>query len=972
MLAMMHVLVRDGLDRRAMGRRPHRRVRRAGGPCRRLDAGAGGGAVRGRRRRHRAAGPRLRHHPAGRHPHADRRRAPRERGDVLPHAGRAAGARRGLAGPRRRAGPQRRLVPRRAHRRGRARCAPTCWPVRTPRTINMSRLGEALTDPTLDPPVAALVVWNCQPARHRAERRARPRRAGARRPLHRRPRAVPHRHRPLRRRRAAGDDADRSDRRRAGMGPPVDGLERGGDRARRRVVQQHGAVPPARRGDGARGAVAVRRRRDAARRRARRRRSTSTSWPRVGWVRVPYPDDGRAWGDGVFPTASGKVELVSEALVRMGQPALPTFVAPREGPHGDPELVARYPLQLLTPKQHARFLNSGYSHLPKHGPAEGGPFVELDPTDAAAPRHRRGRLARVWNDRASLEVPARISGRLRPGVVAIPFGWWQSQHPDGKAANALTNDTLTEWGGGVAYSDTLVQVAADPERLTDRAAWARPEPRKSPVGRLAAWPVTSSTRSASCGCHCSTPAGRRSGGSRTSWPCPGARVSRRGWSASSPRSSAGGSSSTRTALAELGSDGARLRSWDVDLNPFKSRSGEVLIGADVIDQPVGDETVSDVALQAVDEPRGRSWHIAKVRLVRRNALRRKPSYRLVDVDEVAGLFPPSTGMAAEAARLRDLHPAEVAAVVRALPVAQRRQLAAAMDDDRLADLLEELPESEQVQVIEGLDLDRLIGVLDEMELDDLADLLGEMSGEQQRRILEAMDDDDAAVVRSLLSYEASTAGGMMTPEVVLLGPTSTVAEALAQIRQPDLVVSIAAQVFVCQPPVQGADRQAHRHRPLPAAAPRAAEHGAAPVREHRPGRRPETATMRSPSCWRATTWSPSRCANRRPAARRRDHRRRAGPSARGRLAPARRTLRGADAHEEGADGQASRRPHGPRARRRDGAARLGHHRPVQRDGRPQLRHRALPRHPDGGRHPVDHPQRHGRSRCSGTRIRSSS
>ena len=253
-------------------------------------------------------------------------------------------------------------------------------------------------------------------------------------------------------------------------------------------------------------------------------------------------------------------------------------------------------------------------------------------------------------------------------------------------------------------------------------------------------------------------------------------------------------------VAELGSDGARLRSWDVDLNPFKSRSGEVLIGADVIDQRVGDETVSDVALQAVDEPRGRSWYIAKVRLVRRNVLRRKPSYRLVDVDEVAGLFPPTTGMAAEAARLRDQHPAEVAAFVNALPIAQRRQLAAAMDDDRLADLLEELPESEQVQVIEGLDLDRLIGVLDEMELDDLADLLGEMSGEQQRRILEAMDDDDAAVVRNLLSYEAATAGGMMTPEVVLLGPTSTVAEALAQIRQPDLVVSTAAQVFVCQPP----------------------------------------------------------------------------------------------------------------------------------------------------------------------------
>jgi Mg/Co/Ni transporter MgtE len=42
----------------------------------------------------------------------------------------------------------------------------------------------------------------------------------------------------------------------------------------------------------------------------------------------------------------------------------------------------------------------------------------------------------------------------------------------------------------------------------------------------------------------------------------------------------------------------------------------------------------------------------------------------------------------------------------------------------------------------------------------------------------------------------------MDPEVIVLGPTSTVAEALAQIRQPDWVVSIAAQVFVCQPPLK--------------------------------------------------------------------------------------------------------------------------------------------------------------------------
>ena len=66
----------------------------------------------------------------------------------------------------------------------------------------------------------------------------------------------------------------------------------------------------------------------------------------------------------------------------------------------------------------------------------------------------------MFNDRAVVELPVRVSERLRPGVVAIPFGWWATQHPDGRAANALTNDTLTDWGGGVAFSDTLVEVRA--------------------------------------------------------------------------------------------------------------------------------------------------------------------------------------------------------------------------------------------------------------------------------------------------------------------------------------------------------------------------------------------------------------------------------------------------------------------------------------------------------------------------------
>jgi CBS domain-containing protein len=255
-------------------------------------------------------------------------------------------------------------------------------------------------------------------------------------------------------------------------------------------------------------------------------------------------------------------------------------------------------------------------------------------------------------------------------------------------------------------------------------------------------------------------------------------------------------------VAGVDNDGVRLRSWDVDLHPFKRRPGEKLIAAEMIDRTVRGETVSDIGLREVEDGRIRRWEVATVRLARRNSLRRRSNFRLAEWREVPELWAAPNEAAAEAARLRDMHPSDVAGVVRALPLSQRRQLAAAMDDDRLADLLEELPEEEQLRLIEGLDLDRVVDVLDEMEYDDLADLLHEMPIQQRTAILAAMDDEEAEVVSRLLSYEEGTAGGMLTPEIIILGPDDKVAEALAQLRDPDWTPSIASQVFICQAPMR--------------------------------------------------------------------------------------------------------------------------------------------------------------------------
>jgi anaerobic selenocysteine-containing dehydrogenase len=178
-----------------------------------------------------------------------------------------------------------------------------------------------------------------------------------------------------------------------------------------------------------------------------------------GFVRLDLPESLTPFAAGGFPTPSGKVEFYSATLESQGFDPLPAYEAATESPGGDPDLVARYPMVLLTTKSHTRFLNTSYTHLPKHGPLEGAPFVEIDAADAVDRGIADGDTVRVWNDRGSLLLTARVSERLRPGVASTPFGWWMKDETGGQVANSLTNDTLADWGGGVAYHDTLVEVA---------------------------------------------------------------------------------------------------------------------------------------------------------------------------------------------------------------------------------------------------------------------------------------------------------------------------------------------------------------------------------------------------------------------------------------------------------------------------------------------------------------------------------
>lgn len=252
-------------------------------------------------------------------------------------------------------------------------------------------------------------------------------------------------------------------------------------------------------------------------------------------------------------------------------------------------------------------------------------------------------------------------------------------------------------------------------------------------------------------------------------------------------------------VGEVAVDGARLRRGSINMRRFELRPGEMLVIGAIFGRRVRDTRVVDVSIHVTPEATY-AWEVATVALGRPSFLGRTHMERVVEWSEASEVFSAEDPLSRQAAAITQLHPAEMAEAIRALPPERRRLLAGALQDERLADLLEEMPEDEQVRIVEGLDLERAASVLNEMEADDAADLLGEMPPPRRDQLLGAMDPEDAGPVRRLLTYNANTAGGLMTPEPVIMAPTATVAEALARIRDPDLPPALGAQIFVTAPP----------------------------------------------------------------------------------------------------------------------------------------------------------------------------
>jgi anaerobic selenocysteine-containing dehydrogenase len=157
------------------------------------------------------------------------------------------------------------------------------------------------------------------------------------------------------------------------------------------------------------------------------------------------------FAEGNFGTPDAKCHLDFDAL---------EYVPPVESRHGDAALRAKFPLELISPKNDDS-MNSTFGHRDTVDLQTA--TLHLSTEDAGARGIHNDDLVRVFNDRGSCTLTASVDGRVRSGVVSAPSVRWSKRSPGGRGVNAVTSERLTDYGGGATFYSCLVEV----ERIGD-------------------------------------------------------------------------------------------------------------------------------------------------------------------------------------------------------------------------------------------------------------------------------------------------------------------------------------------------------------------------------------------------------------------------------------------------------------------------------------------------------------------------
>ena len=266
-------------------------------------------------------------------------------------------------------------------------------------------------------------------------------------------------------------------------------------------------------------------------------------------------------------------------------------------------------------------------------------------------------------------------------------------------------------------------------------------------------------------------------------------------------------------IATLEVGAARLSGQKLNLGRFERRVGEVLLRQDVLGRklvnveadPPSLVTAHEIELACIES----WWRVVGVDSSARAQLRRalprplkgavgdRPFLDWTDLEPFVGHVP-SARLRFSHRKLANLHPAEIADLVEAASHEEGEELIEAVGQDREleADVFEELDEHHQLEFIRERPDAQVAAVVARMAPDDAVDLIAEIDQERRARILALLPPAGRHRIETLLGYNPSTAGGLMSPDFIALDEGASAADALARVRASDIGPQMLTTVYV--------------------------------------------------------------------------------------------------------------------------------------------------------------------------------
>jgi CBS domain-containing protein len=266
-------------------------------------------------------------------------------------------------------------------------------------------------------------------------------------------------------------------------------------------------------------------------------------------------------------------------------------------------------------------------------------------------------------------------------------------------------------------------------------------------------------------------------------------------------------------IATLEPGAVRLSGEKLSLGRFERRVGEVLLNQDVLGRklvnveadPPSLVTAHEIELACIEG----WWRVVGVDHSSRAQLRRllprplkgtvadRPFLDWTDLEPFVGHVP-TARLRFSHRKLANLHPAEIADLVEAASHDEGEELIEAVGQDREleADVFEELDEHHQLEFIRERPDVQVAAVIARMATDDAADLIVEIEQERRGRILALLPPAQRRQIESLLGYNPSTAGGLMSPDFIGLAEDDTVAAAIERVRSSEIAPDTLTTVYL--------------------------------------------------------------------------------------------------------------------------------------------------------------------------------